>query len=152
MSGARTMDKCIVDTDILWEYLRGRNAEVRDRAREYLAEHGRFTISVVTVFEGEGGTRRAKASQGERALQFLERANQNAEVLGFDVACAAKAGEIAGAILRAGTPLAVAKVIIAGTAVVHGLVIVTGNTKHYDRVVPFGVTLDNWRAQPPGTL
>ena len=32
------MDNCIVDTDILSEYLRGKNADVQDRAREYLEE------------------------------------------------------------------------------------------------------------------
>lgn len=142
------MDKCIVDTDILSEYLRGRNADVQHRAREYLVEHGRFTISVVTMFEVVRG--RHQANQPERAGQFLEWAKTNADVLGFDAACAAKAGEIAGAMLRAGTPLAVADVIIGATALVHGLVIVTGNVRHYDRLALYGLSVENWRARTDG--
>jgi tRNA(fMet)-specific endonuclease VapC len=98
------------------------------------------------VFEVVRG--RYQANQPERATQFLEWANRSAEVLGFDVASGAKAGEIAGTMLKGGTPLAVADVIIAATAVVHELVLVTGNTKHYDRLVPFGLRLENWRIQP----
>lgn len=140
------MDKCIVDTDILSEYLRGKNEDVQDRARVYLEEHGRFTVSVVTMSEVVRG--RHQANQPERATQFLEWANQSAAVLGFDVASAAKAGEIAGTMLKGGTPLAVADVIIAATAVVHEVVLVTGNTKHYERLAPFGLRLENWRTRP----
>jgi hypothetical protein len=62
-SGARTMDNCLVDTDILSEYLRGKNSEVQDRAREYREEHGRLTISVVTVFEVVRGRHQANQSE-----------------------------------------------------------------------------------------
>ena len=115
------MDKCLLDTDVLSEYLRGRNVQVQDRAREYLREHGRLTISVVTVFEVVRGRHHAK--QPERAAQFLGWVNQNADVLGFDTACAVRAGEIAGAMLSGGTPLAVADVMIGATAAVQGLVL-----------------------------
>ena len=63
------MDKCIVDTDILSEYLRGKNADVQDRAREYLEEHGRFTMSVVTMFEVVRG--RHQANQPSELRNFL---------------------------------------------------------------------------------
>lgn len=143
MSGAPTMDKCLVDTDILSEFLRGKNAQVQDRAREYLREHGRLTISAVTVFEVVRGRHQAK--QAERATQFIAWANHNVDVLSFDTACAARAGQIAGTLLSTGTPLSVADVIIGATAAVHDLVVVTGNTKHYGRLVSFGVRCDNWR-------
>jgi predicted nucleic acid-binding protein len=55
---------------------------------------------VVTVFEVIRG--RHHANQVERGSQFLEWAKQNVEVLDFDFDCAAKAGEIAGAMFRAG--------------------------------------------------
>jgi hypothetical protein len=45
------MDKVLVDTDILSDFLRGKNTSVRDRAQAYVADRQRLTLSVVTVFE-----------------------------------------------------------------------------------------------------
>jgi tRNA(fMet)-specific endonuclease VapC len=140
------MGKSLVDTDILSEYLRGKNVHVRNRAREYIREHGRLAISAVTIFEVVRG--RHQANQLEPAAKFVAWAKTNADVLDFDPVCAERAGEIAGAMLRVGTPLAVADVIIGATAVAHGLALVTGNTKHYERLVTFGLRLENWRDVP----
>ena len=37
--------------------------------------------------------------------------------------------------------------MIAAVAIVHGLELVTGNTSHYQRLLPFGyaLSLSNWR-------
>jgi tRNA(fMet)-specific endonuclease VapC len=137
------MEKSLVDTDILSEYLRGKNVQVRDRAREYIAEHGRLAISVVTVFEVVRG--RHQASQIARAARFLAWIKTGVDVFAIDAACAARAGEMAGEMQRAGTPLAVADVIIGATAIVTGRVLVTGNAKHFERLVPFGLSVQNWR-------
>ena len=52
--------RTILDTDIFSELMRDRNAVVRARANAYLMEHGRLTISVITVLEvTKGFTRRA---------------------------------------------------------------------------------------------
>jgi tRNA(fMet)-specific endonuclease VapC len=136
------MDRALVDTDILSEFLRGKNAEVRRRASEYLRQHGRLTLSVITIFEVVRG--RHQANQPDRALQFLSWP-KSAEVLPFDASCAVRAGELAGAMHRAGTMLAIADVLIAATALAYDLVVVTGNTQHYARLAPLGLRLENWR-------
>jgi predicted nucleic acid-binding protein len=136
------MDKVLVDTDILSDFLRGKHAAVRGRAGAYLDARGRLTLSVVTVFEIVRG--RHHAGQVAHAATFLAW-TENAEVLAFDADCAARAGEIAGALYQAGKPLGVADVLIGATALVHGLVVATANVKHYERLVPFGLRLENWR-------
>jgi predicted nucleic acid-binding protein len=138
------MDKVLVDTDILSDFLRGKDAAVRDRARAYLADRQRLTLSVVTVFEIVRG--RHHAGQVQQATTFLEW-TRTAELLPFDTACAVRAGEIAGALYQAGRPLAVADVLIGATALVHGLVVATANVKHYERLVPLGLRLENWREE-----
>jgi len=45
------MTKVLLDTDILSEILKGKNAVVAARASDYLAAHGRFTTSAVSVAE-----------------------------------------------------------------------------------------------------
>ena len=47
--------------------------------------------------------------------------------------------------MRTGTTVGVADVLIATTAIVHQLTLVTGNVDNYQRMVPFGLTIENWR-------
>jgi tRNA(fMet)-specific endonuclease VapC len=136
------MTRTLVDTDIPSDFLRGKNAHVVDRANVYLRDHGRFTISVVTVFEIVRG--RHQANQLDRAQKFLEW-TKLADVLAFDAECARIAGEIGGSLLRSGLPVGVADVLIAATAIAHGLTLATANVDHYQRMKPFGLTIENWR-------
>jgi predicted nucleic acid-binding protein len=96
----------------------------------------------VSVFEVVRG--RHQANQPERAAQFLQWA-QSAEVLGFDTECAQLAGEMAGALVRDGLGVGVADVLIAATAVTHGLTLATANEDHYRRMERFGLRIENWR-------
>jgi len=136
------MPRAIVDTDILSDVLRAKNETVMRRALAYLQEHGRLSISAISVFEVVRG--RHQANQIDRAMQFLAW-TATAEVVPFDAECARRGGEIAGALLRSGTPLGVADVLIAATAIVHRATLVTANMTHYQRLVAFGLTIENWR-------
>ena len=106
------MNRTLLDTDILSDFLRGQNGNVLRRAQAYISEHARLTLSAVTVFEVVRG--RNQAQQIDRAAQFLAWA-QNAEVLAFDDKSARIGGEIAGALLRTGTTIGVADVLTTGT-------------------------------------
>jgi len=86
------MNRTLLDTDILSDFLRGQNSNVLRRAQAYIGEHGRLTLSAVTVFEVVRG--RYQAQQLDRAAQFLAWL-QNAEVLAFDDKSARLGGEIA---------------------------------------------------------
>ena len=44
------MNKALVETDVLSYFLRGR-PDVVSRFREYIAEHGKVTYSVLTYYE-----------------------------------------------------------------------------------------------------
>ncbi|MGB8296656.1 MAG: PIN domain-containing protein [Polyangia bacterium] len=87
---------------------------------------------------------RHQAQQIDRAAQFLAWA-QNAEVLAFDDKSARIGGEIAGALLRTGTAIGVADVLIAATAIANNLTLASANLAHYQRLVPFGLSIENWR-------
>ena len=136
------MHKTILDTDILSDFLRGKNTNVVRHAEAYLREHGRLTISVITAFEIVRG--RHQAQQFERAAQFLDW-TKSAELLAFDYACARLGGEIAGTLLRSGATVGVADTLIGATAVVHGITLVSANIEHYQRLAAFGLRIENWR-------
>ena len=136
------MNRALVDTDILSDLLRGRNPEVQRRTAAYLAEHECLTISALTVFEVVRG--RHQAAQPDRAAEFLGWARATT-VIALDDECARVAGEIAGTLMRSGQTVGVADVLIAASAIVHHLTLVTGNVAHFDRMTQFGLTVANWR-------
>jgi tRNA(fMet)-specific endonuclease VapC len=138
------MDKALLDTDILSEVLKGRNPQVVAQAEAYLRHHAMLTVSVISVIEIVSGLQRvARLEQLERFLQALDAM----EVLPVDMESAVLAGRIDGDLLRTGQPIGRADPIVAAQAITHGLVLVTGNTRHYERVMALGYPLRivDWR-------
>jgi predicted nucleic acid-binding protein len=68
-------------------------------------------------------------------------------VLPFDADVAVTAGKIYGDLERTGQTIGRADPMIAATAIHHGLALVTGNHRHFERVVQLGYSLqlENWR-------
>ena len=138
------MKRALVDTDILSEILRARNPTVTLRERRYVEEYGRLSLSVVTVFEvARGWYRVGRSDRVEAFIAWLPQA----DLLGIDAECARLAGEIDGALERAGRRVGVADVLIAATAIRSGRTLVTANTSHYERIrhAGFQVQTENWR-------
>jgi tRNA(fMet)-specific endonuclease VapC len=138
------MNKCLLDTDILSEIIKGRDPVVAAKARTYLGQLGRLTTSSVTVAEIIYGFRRI--GREDRISQF-EASLTNAEVLPFDVAAAGHAGRINADLERTGRTIGMPDVMIAGIALHHQLPLVTGNTAHFEyiRDAGYGLVFENWR-------
>lgn len=83
-----------------------------------------------------------KSSQPERNLRVLEGFAQRLEVLPYDAAAAMHTGQIRAELARAGTPIGPYDQMIAGHARSLGLVVVTNNTREFDRVA--GLRVENW--------
>ena len=138
------MNKALLDTDILSEVLKGRNPQVVAQAEAYLRHHAMLTVSVISVIEIVSGLQLvARSEQLERFLQALDAM----EVLPVDTESAVLAGRIDGDLLRTGQPIGRADPIVAAQAITHGLVLVTGNARHYERVTALGYPLRmvDWR-------
>lgn len=142
------MRKALLDTDMLSEVLKGRDATVTQRAHAYGAEHEAFTVASVTVMEIVEGLHRRRMD--ERLTAFLETV-ENLEVLPFDSASAVVAGRVAADLLRSGQGIGRVDPMIAAVALVNGLSLVTGNRRHYARIVELGhpLDLDDWRDEAP---
>ncbi len=134
----------LLDTDIFSEFLRGRNPNVAAKAVAYEATYGHFTISAATVMEAVSGwQQRGPQVRVDELLRRLV----GWVVLAVDADVAALAGRMHGDLLRTGRTSGVADPLIAATANHHNLVLVTGNTAHYQPLQALGYTLqlDNWR-------
>ncbi|HUH02220.1 MAG TPA: PIN domain-containing protein [Kofleriaceae bacterium] len=129
------MDRALLDTDILSEVFKNRDEVVVERARVYVQEHGKLTISAVTVMEVVKGFRRV---QREPHLERFVSALIGLDVVPFDIDVAVLAGRIYGDLERTGQPIGRADPMIAATAIAAGLSIVTGNVSHYQRIAALG--------------
>jgi tRNA(fMet)-specific endonuclease VapC len=138
------MNKCLLDTDILSEIIKGRDLVVAAKARAYLTRLGRFTTSAVSIAEVIYGFRRI--GREDRVAQF-EASLTNAEVLPFDTSAARQAGRINADLERSGRTIGMPDVMIAGIALHHQLPLVTGNTAHfgYIRAAGYDLVFENWR-------
>lgn len=136
----------LLDTDMFREFLRGRNAAIARRAAMYEAAHGRFAISAVTVMEVVSGwQQRGQQPRIGELLKHLGGWTMHA----IDGEIAGLAGRMYGDLLRVGQPTGVADSVVAATALHHDLVLVTGNTAHYQSLQSLGydLQLDNWRLE-----
>lgn len=138
------MEKCILDTDILSEYLKGHNAVVIGRAAQYAHEHAIFSFTSVTVYEIVYGLEvKGASAQLQRILPWLR---QNEEIVP-SVEDYRAAASIRAKATQQGAPLELADCLIAAVAVRMGQPLVTGNTDDFGAIQRTGVKLiiDNWR-------
>lgn len=125
----------LLDTDILVDALRGRGA-ARDRLAE--ASPDDFRVSSVAVAELAYGARLAR--EPARADLAWRTLLEPLEVVPFDAAAAERHAELRLA-LRS-SPIGERDLIVAATALAHGLVIVTRNVREFGRVP--GVRVESW--------
>ncbi len=122
----------LFDTDALSEVLKKQPSAAYLRWLRTIPREEQFTSAVVIaeLFKG--------ALRSERAAFHVENIEKRVlpavTVLPFDVAVALVYGEIEATLRKGGAPLADADLQIAATALYHGLALVTGNVRHFERV------------------
>jgi tRNA(fMet)-specific endonuclease VapC len=134
--------KYLLDTDTFSDLVRG-VPNVMDRLS--LAGDSSVRISTVTIKEIEYGRRRHPERMTKRGLA-IDTYFREIEALSFDTQDAYATGQIRAALARAGTPIGPYDVMIAGTALARGLIVVTANTREFSRVP--GLQIENWRLAP----
>lgn len=97
-----------------------------------------FALSAIVVHElryGASKSGRSKENHGRiDALRF--------EILSFDAEDARQAGEIRAVLQKAGTPIGGYDMLIAGQALARNLILVTHNTREFERVA--GLRIEDW--------
>lgn len=116
-------NKYLFDTDILIAYLRGYPQAV-ELLKALAAQRFDFFISPVTIIEIEAGIRDTEKGKTYELLDIFE-------VCTVDRSIAHWAGSSLRKYQKKGVTLGLADVIIAATAVIHNLTLVTYNTSHY---------------------
>ncbi|OBQ21669.1 PIN domain-containing protein [Anabaena sp. AL93] len=137
-------NKTLIDTDILSEIRKGKNIQVIAKAIAYKTIFKHYTISVITVSEVIKGWR--KLNRNDRIQEFLIDLPQM-EILSLEQKSAELSGLIYADLEKTGQTIGLADVLIAAIAIENNLILVTGNTKHYQKIQSLGypLQLDNWR-------
>lgn len=131
----------LFDTDILSIFIRRRASQRLTERLHAVPASDRFTSSV-TLGELYYGAFRL-GPQGAGLLRRIEALPfELGQVLPFDTEAAHRYGVTKSELERRGTPLHEADLRIAAVALTHGLVVVTGNVRHFERVP--GLTIENW--------
>lgn len=133
------MSPALLDTDVLSLYLRQGDSAIVDHCRRYIQRYGHLTLSILTYYEVVSGLcYRDARKQLDAFHRFIAR---NA-VLPLTERSAALAAERYGQLRQRGTPVDDIDLLIAGIALEHGLVLVTRNRRHFERIE--GLTLADW--------
>ena len=122
----------VADTDVLIDFLQGREPAAARVAREL--ERGRLVTTVVTRFELLAGAR------SERQRASLQRLLEAVRCLALDPSGADRAAGVRRHLESKGEPIGMADSLIAGIVLEHGATLLTRNRRHFDRVpdLPLG--------------
>ena len=139
----------LLDTDTLSELSRG-NPAVTARARAYLSEFGRLTISAVTVFERLRGYRQAirAGKPFQRQMHAFEALSAQSVVLAFDNDAADVAAAIWSAISRTQRQQ-LGDILIAAVAIARQIPLATRNRRDFEALAKasdLNLRLVDWTA------
>ncbi len=130
---------CLWDTDVLSEYLKGKNPPVARRAAVYLNQYSKANYSLITRYEVLRGL---KAKKATAQLRVFERFSRQQNVLPLTEDIIVLAADLWADLKRAGQLIGENDILIAATALQHGLPLATGNIAHFSRIP--GLTLEDW--------
>jgi tRNA(fMet)-specific endonuclease VapC len=123
----------LLDTVTLSEVIKGRDPEVLRRASDYLSLFGRFQFSIITRYEILRGLKARFEEQCQASVVFP---------LSDEIVV--RAAEIYGDLHKRGALIEDADILIAATALVHGLALVTENPSHFGRIQD--LIVEGWRS------
>jgi tRNA(fMet)-specific endonuclease VapC len=137
---SQSIGAALLDTDILSAVMRQQPISM-PRARAYLAAHHRLTFSIITRYEILRGLH---AKNATAQLTAFARLCSASTVLPLTDEIVVRAAAIYADLHQHGALISDADILIAATALEHGLIVVTNNVSHYQRIA--GIQLENWLA------
>ena len=131
----------LIDTDILSALMR-KNHLATERARSCLQAHRRLAFSVITRYEVLRGLLARRATAQLAAFDQLCAASQ---VVPLTDAVIVRAATVYADLHQRDQLIGDADILIAATAITHGLAVITNNKEHFKRIP--GIRTENWLAR-----
>ncbi len=127
----------MLDTDTVSWFLKG-HPKVSKKVEAYLREYGFVSISIITYYEAMHGFLYKDAKK--QLATFLDFTSKS-EILPLTLVSARISAQTY-ADLRKGKVIGHTDVLIAGIALANNRVVVTNNTKHFNRIK--NLEVENW--------
>jgi tRNA(fMet)-specific endonuclease VapC len=137
------MSPVLLDTDVLSLYLKKGDAGIVAGCARHILQYGRLNLSIITYYEILSGLRHRDARKQLDGFHAFVARNT---VLPITPRSADLAAERYAQLRRKGTPVDDIDLLIAGVALEHGLVMVTRNGSHFERIE--GLTVEDWSQSP----
>lgn len=132
------MEACLLDTDITSYFLKG-IPNVISHGNTYLAQHGQFQFSEITVFEVLSGL---KAKQATKQLSQFRQFIRQHIIHPVTTEVLEQASDLYAHSVHLGMSIGPSDLIIAATALEHQLLLNTNNQKHFQHLPD--LVLANW--------
>ena len=129
----------LLDTTTVSDYLRG-NIGILTKLKSISPKL--IAISSITKFEIEYGLRKKPSLRKDYQPQLEEIYSQTKDIE-FSTTVAIEAAKIRDELVKAGTPIGLADLLISAIARHHKLIIVTSNIKHFANVKD--LQLEDWK-------
>lgn len=131
------MNKFILDTDTLSEFIKGNN-KVTQKISHHISD-GELNLSVITYYEILSGLLYKDA---RKQLSKFEELMDQSKILPLNARSAKIAAGIEAELRKKGTVIGHTDTLIAGIAIANGLQLVTNNTAHFKRIKELEIV--NW--------
>jgi tRNA(fMet)-specific endonuclease VapC len=133
------MKHYLFDTDILSFYLKG-GTQITERFDQYFNQYDLINFSLITYFEIQTGL---LTRDLHTRLNHFKTFCSRHKIIGKNIHTINIASTIMAVLSKRVTPLDSQDVFIAATALEHGCVLVTNNTKHFARIE--NLEIENWK-------
>ncbi|WP_019939928.1 tRNA(fMet)-specific endonuclease VapC [Bordetella sp. FB-8] len=131
------MLKYMLDTNICIYTSKNKPQQVREM---FMRHTGQISISTITLMELIYGAE--KSAEPEANLAIVEGLAARLEVLDYNAAAAAHTGQVRAELAKQGSPVGPYDAQIAGHARSLGLIVVTNNTREFQRIP--GLRIEDW--------
>ena len=133
------MTSCLLDTNILSYFIRGRHPLLHERVERALKTKQAMTSVIVRAEMRFGQQRMSPDDKRRPAIDLLL---DELPTLPWTAATADAYGFLKKQLQSAGRPIGELDTQIAAHALAEGLILVTHNTRHFDRIA--GLALEDW--------
>ncbi len=123
----------LFDTDVFIAFLRGKRPELKQRVEELLQENTPVFMSLISLGELYLGA--FKSENTPKNMALVTRLKDRITLLELTEDIVLLYGEIEAVLENAGQMIGDFDVLIASTAIAHDVTLVSGNERHFDRIV-----------------
>ena len=126
----------LLDTDVCIELLKG-NKRILQRREQYDDPVGVCFMTIAELYYGA-----EKSKDPGKNMETIERLLLSVEIVQTDMPILKRFGMIKAQLQKKGEPIADADILIASATLEKAEKLVTGNTKHFERIP--GLSLESW--------